>query len=166
MRYALLIAVLVSIACGGPSTPTVPPTPAPIIYPNMLGGWSGTQADTWVSVDGTRPGGRSCNEAWLVTSQVDSFFSGSFQRTQGNSDVCARSGNIEGRAEASGIFSVSYSATGVAGGCQLIGGDQVRRGVVSPNGNVTAGTVLILRCPDGRGTIDLRYTTSVTVSRR
>lgn len=125
------------------------------------------QADTWVGVnDGSVTGARSCNETWLVTSQTGNAFSGAFQRTPGNSDVCARSGEINGEVFADGTISVSHSGTGVSGGCPLVSGDTTYRGVVSPAGNITAGRIIVIRCPAGRGTIDYRFTQSVTLSRR
>lgn len=132
----------------------------------MLGGWAGTQADTWVAVDGTQPGGRACNEAWLVTNQTGAAFTGQFQRTQGNSDVCARAGAINGTISPDGRIVVLHSGVGVAGGCPILSGDPSFSGVLSPAGNITAGTIITLRCPFGRGEIDLRFTTSVTLTRR
>lgn len=157
---------LILSACGGggPAAPTAPPAPT---IPQMLGGWGGTQADTWVGVDdGSITGGRSCNETWLITSQLGNTFSGVFQRAPGNSDVCARSGEISGNVNADGNFSVSYSGTGVSGGCPIVSGDTLYRGVVSASGNITAGRVIVIRCPSGRGTADLRYTQSLTLTRR
>jgi hypothetical protein len=165
-RCAGLFAVLAAVACGGPSTPSVPPTPPPPVYPNMLGGWGGTQADTWVSLDGSVTGARTCSETWLITSQTNDRFSGAFQRTPGSSDACARSGTISGSVLSEGTIELGHSDTGVSGGCPLVSGDPVFRGVLSQAGNITAGTIIVLRCPFGNGTIDYRYTTSVAVSRR
>lgn len=166
MKRVLLAAMLALTGCGGPSAPTVPPTPPPPVYPNMLGGWGGTQADTWVSLDGSVTGGRTCNEAWLITYQNGGAFSGAFQRTQGSSDVCARSGDLSGSVLTDGTIGIIHSGTGTTGGCPVLSGDLTYRGVLSPAGNITAGTIIVLRCPFRGGEIDYRFTESVTLSRR
>lgn len=168
MRYALLLVVLALAGCGDdkPFVPTIPPTPPPPTYPNMLGGWAGTQADTYVDNDGRNPGGRTCNESWLITSQQGGVFSGAFQRTAGSSDVCSRSGTVSGSVLVSGEIQFDHTGTGVSGGCAYVAGNQPFSGVLSAAGNITAGTLLILRCPRGNGTVDVRFTTSVSVSRR
>lgn len=166
MKRVLVLALVALAGCGGPSAPTVPPTPPPPTYPNMLGGWAGAQADTFVNIDGTQPGGRTCNESWLITSQTGGAFSGAFQRTAGNSDVCSRAGAINGTVTTTGAIDITHSGTGVAGGCAWVAGNQFFSGVLSPAGNITAGTLLVIRCASGRGTVDVRYTTSVSLSRR
>lgn len=166
MKRALLLLVVLAGCGGGPSAPSIPPTPPPPVYPNMIGGWGGTQADTWVALDGTLPGSRTCNEAWLITSENQGEFAGNFQRTPGSSDVCARSGVISGSALPGGNIAAIHTSTGVAGGCQQVSGDSMIRGVLSTAGNITAGAIVVLRCPAGRGTIDYRFTTSITLSRR
>jgi hypothetical protein len=132
----------------------------------MLGGWGGTEADTWVSTDGTVTGSRTCNETWLVTSQTGDTFSGAFQRTPGSSDICARSGTIRGLVGMSGSIELNHNDTGTTNECVQISGGTAYVGVLSQAGNITAGAIIVLRCPFGRGTIDYRFTTSVAVSRR
>lgn len=166
MRKLALLALLLA-GCG--SSPVAPvPVPTPIPYPPMSGGWSGVQSDTWVSADGSVTGARTCNETWLITSQVANSFTGNFQRTPGSDDACARSGDIVGTAETDGTFSLEYRNVGAGGDCVAIpAGSYAFRGVVSAAGNVTAGVIFpILRCPYGRGTIDFRFTRSVVMTRR
>lgn len=165
MKRALLLLALLT-ACGSPAAPTVPPTPPPPVYPSMLGGWGGTSADTWVSTDGSVTGSRTCNENWLISAQSLSTFSGNFQATPGSLADCARSGTVRGTVLTDGSIQFGKGDTGVMSQCVLLSADTPAQGVVSLAGNLTAGFVVLLRCPFRGGTIDYRFTSSYTLSRR
>lgn len=132
----------------------------------MLGGWGGTTAATWVSTDATVTGSRTCNETWLITAQSDGSFSGAFQSTPGTSAVCAVSGDIRGTVGLNGSLTLGQGNTGTMSACTAIGLNPSAIGVLSAAGNITAGFIVMLRCPFGRGTIDYKYTSSFTLSRR
>lgn len=165
MHRTLLLALLM-VGCGG-STPTAPPTPAPPVYPNMVGGWAGTVANTWIA-EGPITGSRTCSETWLITAQSGGAFSGAFQTTPGTAPECARSGSIEGNVSQDGTLSFRFgSGSGISTTeCVRIAGPRDFQGLVSPNGAITAGSVIVLRCPFRGGQLDYQYTTGYTLNRR
>lgn len=166
MKRPLVFALVLLGGCGGSSIPSAPPTPPPPIYPNMLGGWGGTNSDTWVSTDGSVTGSRGCNETWLITSQTDGAFAGNFQTTPGTLADCALSGTVRGSVLVSGEIEFGHGDTGTTSQCVVVSDNVPARGVVSTNGNITAGYIVLLRCPYRGGTIDYRFTHSVSLSRR
>lgn len=165
MRYTVLL-VLALYGCGGPSAPTVIPTPAPAVFPSMIGGWSGVASDTWVSTDGSVVGSRTCNETWLVTSQSVETFTGAFQSTPGSLDDCAMAGTLRGTVSPIGSMTIDHGNSGLAKQCTVVGFLPSLLGVLSVNGNITAGAVTTLRCQYRGGLIDYRLTHSVALSRR
>jgi len=80
VSLALAVLALLAASCGGggPSTPTAPATPPPPVFPNMIGGWGGTAAQTYtVHAPGsntTGGGSVTCNSTWLITSQTAGSF--------------------------------------------------------------------------------------------
>lgn len=142
MRRAAAVTLLGLLGCGGPSAPTVAPTPPPVVYPNMLGGWAGNWTQTYAT---PRTNGDSvCADLWIVTGQSEGSFSGTFQRS--GEGVCPGNGTISGSVTPSGDVRFSYTANGGPLLCRLIAGSGTFVGVVSPAGGLTARAAYNLHC--------------------
>lgn len=165
MRTWTAVLLLTFAGCGS-STPAAPPVPTPPPIPNMIGGWGGTENETYVSLDGSVTGARTCSENWLITSQTGGAFSGAYQRVPGSDKGCALSGSINGSVLTGGTIQFAHGDEGTTGSCTFLSGDVQSQGVLSASGNITAGEIAVVRCPFGRGTIDVRFTIGFTLSRR
>ena len=96
----------------------------------MVGNWSGTLTVETV-VRGSQSGVRVCNETWVVATQVDGRFGGTFQA----SGECAASGSINGTVSPSGevtglTFSVFVGSPGETSTCRRVSGDGVYAGLL------------------------------------
>ena len=131
MRLALAFFMALAVACaacgGGESSLSTPaaPTPVPAApsapnYANMVGGWEGT-----VSFNQSSPAGgsaASCRQTWVVTSQNQGSFLGTFQTAPPvgttTTTTCTQSGSVEGVIAPSGaITDIVHSTVINPNGC-------------------------------------------------
>lgn len=133
---------LLAAACGSsptqPSPPTQPPAPPAPQFPSMMGAWNGTT--TIVAVVGTVSGSNVCTQSWLITSQTQGSFSGSFQLSGGTTVACASAGTVSGTIATNGAISgLTFSAqiSPPNPGCTKTSGDTVFSGLLT-NATLTA----------------------------
>jgi hypothetical protein len=129
----------------------------------MLGGWGGTWAQAFSSVQGA--GSTTCTELWLVNSQTDSAFVGTFQRT--GETVCPGAGSLRGVVLPDGSVKLSFGGGGANACTQTAGADEYV-GVVSAAGGLTARRSYALHC-EGAGfsrPIDFSVVATFAMNRR
>ncbi len=162
MRRAILLTALAAIACGGgPTTPSMPPAP---VYPNMLGGWSGTWVETYTTNLGS--GTITCNETWVVDAQNPAgVFSGTYQNS-GEDQACTLAGLLDGNVFVGGEARIQLHSS--ASPCALLSGDPTFSGFVSSAGALTTQQTIDVRCTGGvyDAGIDYHLITVLSLNRR
>ncbi len=161
VAFALCVAGCGSSDPVAPSsvTPTSVATPQPV-YPNMVGAWSGTTSIT--VQQGAARATNICTSTWIVDTQGQSNFAGTFQLSGGTIVACAQSGNFAGTVSTQGSITVAYATTGGGStGCTTVGGDTAFTGVVSGS-SLTAQETLHLNC----GGLATDQINQITLSRR
>ena len=159
----LSLAILAVVAsCGGGSPGPTSPTPATSPYPMMVGSWRGTLTVEQLVTPGS--GERTvslCNETWVITTQTEGRFSGTFQAE----GVCAHSGTMFGTVSISGAitgltFSAFVGSPGETSTCRRVSGDGVYAGVLSGT-SLTAQTAERTVCAVALLTFDRSYSLSM-----
>jgi hypothetical protein len=129
----------------------------------MLGDWRGTLTVEQVVTPGSA--GRTvnvCNETWVITTQVEGRFSGTFQAD----GVCAQSGSMFGTVSMSGeitglTFSVFVGSPGETSTCRRVSGDGVYTGVLNGT-SLMAHTAERTVCAVALLTFDRSYSLSMS----
>lgn len=158
----LLLLALALMGCGSPSAPSVP-TPAPITYPNMVGGWAGTWMQVY-SANGQRAN-LTCSTVWIVGGQSADQFSGTIQWS--GDGACSAAASLVGSVSPAG--EVHLSPRGQSSGlCTFTTGEPDYHGFVSPAGGITVQQTYNTHCAGaqyGSG-VDYNVVATFVVNRR
>ena len=175
--WALSLSVLI-VACSGRSAVVTPTAPTPVVtpaaFPAMTGGWSGTRSITLVERGGfNRRDSNTCTETWILTTQTDGRFSGTFQIAGGTTTTCSQSGTVTGEVSTSGTLSALVFTDPPPTGltvCRRTGGSAEFSGVVANAAAVTAQRVDVQSCTVTAGTLvvtaDWDRTTALAMNKR
>jgi hypothetical protein len=125
----------------------------------MIGSWSGTRTVEEVV---TPSGSRSinvCNETWVVATQIDGQFTGTFQRSGGCTESGSMNGTVSMSGEVTGLMFVPQGGSRTTT-CQLVSGG-VYTGLLN-GASLTAQTAERTVCVGG-GTL-LQFDRTFTLS--
>jgi hypothetical protein len=109
--------------------------------PNLIGVWAGTLTIAVSELSNT------CNQNWVITSQNDGQFSGTFQMSGRKTASCGQAGNLSGSVSTTGVISnLTYSVVIGATTCARVAGG-IFSGVLFNSGTLSAQASDTLRCP-------------------
>ena len=171
--------LLFAVGCSGgggsapASTPTAPTVIAPS-FPSMTGGWSGTRSLTLTERGGLQHRDSNlCTETWIIGSQTEGRFSGTFQTSGGTTTVCSHAGPVSGDVSTTGTISnVVFTDPPPAGltVCTRTGGSATFGGVVTNAAALTVEGTDLQRCTVTAGAIvvtrEWDRTTTVAMNKR
>jgi len=160
-KAALPLAFVVCFGCGGSESasvtaPLVVTAPPPVTYPSLVGSWGGTLA-----IDAGVYDGYSetivCTHGWIITTQTEGTFTGTFQTSGGTVYNSAGTPfDCSGAGTISGVVSSSGSINNLTPNIPLSPGDCVRvegSGLYSGNLAGFSPTLMtqtwdVVRCPE------------------
>ena len=164
-NLVFFIAVAVT-SCGGPSSEPTSPTPVPSTsrYPGMVGNWSGML--TVENVFGIQRIVTACDETWVVATQTEGHFAGTFQA----GGTCAQSGSMNGIVSMAGdvtglTFSIFVGSPGETSTCRRVSGDGVYTGLLN-GASLMAQTAERTLCVAEGGSIRFERFFSLSMSKQ
>lgn len=118
MKRLVCVLALVIGGCGSNATPASPsPPPAPV-YPSLVGTWTGT-VSIGVLASGVPIGTNLCQTTWLMPSQTNDVFSGTYTLSGGSLTPCVQSAAFSGTVTQSGAVSLTFGVGANPAGCVL-----------------------------------------------
>ena len=97
----------------------------------MTGTWSGTRTVETIVMPGSgAPTVTTCNETWLIRSQIEGQFAGIFQRSGGCTEAGSMTGTVSMAGDVTGLtFNVPGASRTTT--CRIVSGDGVYTGRVN-----------------------------------